>query len=107
MAKFNKKNVENAPDKIKAGAEEMIKAPMWLIEQILLKHEKAVLEVMKEMHDENAKLKEQIDKAVLLLRNIAAEPCDYDMEKQPAIYMANKFLAEMDGNAWPLVHNVK
>lgn len=57
MVRFNKKNVENAPDKIKAGAEEMIKAPMWLIEQILLKHEKSVLEVMKELHDENAGLK--------------------------------------------------
>jgi len=33
VAKFNKKNVENAPDKIKAGAEEMIKAPMWLIDK--------------------------------------------------------------------------
>lgn len=60
VAKFNKKNVENAPDKIKAGAEEMIKAPMWLIEQILLKHEKAVLEVMKELHDEKAKLEARI-----------------------------------------------
>jgi hypothetical protein len=64
MAKFNKKNVENAPDKIKAGAEEMIKAPMWLIEQILLKHEKAVLEVMKELHDENTKLRGAIERAL-------------------------------------------
>jgi len=64
MAKFNKKNVENAPDKIKTGAEEMIKAPMWLIEQILLKHEKAVLEVMKELHDENARLRGAIERAI-------------------------------------------
>lgn len=64
MAKFNKKNVENAPDKIKAGAEEMIKAPMWLIEQILLKHEKAVLEVMKELHDENVRLRSAIERAL-------------------------------------------
>lgn len=103
MPKFNVKNVEKAPDKIKAGAEEMIKAPMWLIEQILLKHENAVLEVIKELHDENAALKEKIGFAVHLLRDIAAEPCNYDMEKQPAIYCANKFLAALDGREWPQV----
>ena len=47
------------------------------------------------------RLQSQIDRAVILLRDIAAEPCDYDMEKQPAIYCANKFLAELDGKEWP------
>ena len=64
MAKFNKKNVENAPDKIKASAEEMIKTPIWMIEQILLKHEKAVLETMGEMQQEIDRLRAAIQQTL-------------------------------------------
>ena len=44
-------------DKIKAAAVAMIEKPMELIEAILLKHEQAVIEVMRELHEENVKLK--------------------------------------------------
>jgi hypothetical protein len=44
-------------DKVRAASAEMIKTPLWLIEQILLKHETAVIEVMKELNDELLALK--------------------------------------------------
>lgn len=59
MARLNIKKIEQAKDKIKAGAEEMIKTPIWMIEQILLKHEKAVLETMWEMQWE---MQQEIDR---------------------------------------------
>jgi hypothetical protein len=40
-----------ADDKIAEGARQMVETPMWFIEKILIKHETAVLEVMKELHD--------------------------------------------------------
>ena len=48
------KNIATAQecDKVRVASAEMIKTPLWLIEQILIKHETAVIEVMKELHDE-------------------------------------------------------
>jgi hypothetical protein len=44
-------------DKIKAAANAMIETPMELIKQILLKHEQAVIEVMRELSLEIDRLK--------------------------------------------------
>ena len=44
-------------DKIKAAANAMIETPMELIKQILLKHEQAVIEVMRELSQEIDQLK--------------------------------------------------
>ena len=51
MKAADKKKLLSAEDKIAAGAELMIETPMHLIRCILLKHEKAVLEVAKELYD--------------------------------------------------------
>ncbi|TSA15465.1 MAG: hypothetical protein D4R79_00625 [Comamonadaceae bacterium] len=47
-------------DKVRVASAEMIKTPLWLIEQILLKHETAVIEVMKELNDEMLALKRAV-----------------------------------------------
>ena len=47
-------------DKVRVASAEMIKTPLWLIEQILLKHETAVIEVMKELNDEMLSLKRAV-----------------------------------------------
>ena len=44
-------------DKIKAAANAMIETPMELIKAILLKHEQAVIEVMRELSVENEQLR--------------------------------------------------
>jgi hypothetical protein len=49
-------------DKVRVASAEMIKTPLWLIEQILLKHETAVIEVMKDMYDELQALKSAVKK---------------------------------------------
>ena len=56
------KNIAKAPecDKVRVASAEMIKTPLWLIEQILLKHETAVIAVMKELHDELQALKQSV-----------------------------------------------
>ena len=47
-------------DKARVASKEMIKTPLWMIEQILLKHETAVIEVMKELNDELMALKRAV-----------------------------------------------
>ena len=56
------KNIAKASEseKVSVASEEMIKTPLWLIKQILLKHEIAVIEVMKELHDELQALKSAV-----------------------------------------------
>lgn len=44
-------------DKARAAAKIMVETPLWFIEKILLKHEAAVFDVIKELHDEIAQLK--------------------------------------------------
>jgi peroxiredoxin family protein len=46
---ITKAKTEN--DKVKAAAVAMIERPMEMIEAILLKHEQAVIEVMRELHE--------------------------------------------------------
>ena len=53
--KPNLKKIAASSDQITTAAEEMVKGPMWFIEQILLKHEQAVMEVMAE---QQARIKE-------------------------------------------------
>lgn len=60
LKKLHAEAIEKAKteqDKIKAAAVAMIETPMELIKAILLKHEQAVIEVMRELHEENVKLK--------------------------------------------------
>ena len=45
-------NAKTDDEKVKAAAVAMIETPMKLIRAILLKHEQAVIEVMKELSDE-------------------------------------------------------
>jgi hypothetical protein len=56
------KAIAKAPesDKVRVASAEMIKTPLWMIEQILLKHETAVIEVMKELNDEMLALKRAV-----------------------------------------------
>ena len=58
------KNIAKAAekDKVRVASVEMIKTPLWMIEQILLKHETAVIEVMKELHDEVVALKRAVQR---------------------------------------------
>jgi hypothetical protein len=53
-------------DKVKAAAVAMIETPMEMIRAILLKHEQAVIEVMKELSEER-------DRALELLRRAETE----------------------------------
>jgi len=55
------KSITNAKDQVKAAANVMIETPLELIKCILLKHETAVIEVMKELHDEKMRLQQQRD----------------------------------------------
>lgn len=55
------KSITNAKDQVKAAANVMIETPLELIKCILLKHETAVIEVMKELHDEKIRLQQQRD----------------------------------------------
>lgn len=60
LKKLHAEAIEKAKteqDKIKAAAVAMIETPIELIKAILLKHEQAVIEVMRELHEENIKLK--------------------------------------------------
>lgn len=60
LKKLHAEAIEKAKteqDKIKAAAVAMIETPMELIKAILLKQEQAAIEVMRELHEENVKLK--------------------------------------------------
>jgi len=62
MTRPNMKAIAKAQecDKVRVASAEMIKTPLWMIEQILLKHETAVIEVMKELNDELQALKSAV-----------------------------------------------
>ena len=48
IPKPNMANIAKAEDQTTAAVTEILKGPMWMIEQILRKHETAVIEVMRE-----------------------------------------------------------
>lgn len=50
----------DAHDHVRVASAEMVKTPLCLIEQILLKHETAVIEVMKELSDELLAIKRAV-----------------------------------------------
>lgn len=52
------KSITNAKDQVSAAANVMIETPLELIKCILLKHETAVIEVMKELHEEKMRLQQ-------------------------------------------------
>ncbi len=56
-------------EKVKAAAVAMIETPMEMIRAILLKHEQAVIEVMKELSEER-------DRAAAAEREACAKVCD-------------------------------
>jgi DNA-binding transcriptional regulator GbsR (MarR family) len=58
------KKIAKADDKIATAADEMIKGPLWMIEQILRKHEQAVMEVMAEQQQEIRRLEDERDAIV-------------------------------------------
>lgn len=78
IPKPNMANIAKAQDKTAAAVTEMLKNPMWMIEQILRKHETAVIEVMREQQEEIERLREG-------LRLIECEPIN-------AEYMARNIL---------------
>ena len=56
IPKPNMGNIAAAEDKTTAAVTEMLKGPMWMIEQILRKHETAVIEVMREQQEKIERL---------------------------------------------------
>lgn len=64
---ITKAKTEN--EKVKAAAVAMIEKPMEMIEAILLKHEQAVIEVMRELHEAK-------EAAVLAEREACAVLCE-------------------------------
>lgn len=73
------KSITNAKDQVKAAANVMIETPLELIKCILLKHETAVIEVMKELHDENMRLQQQRDELLTALERICEADSDIGM----------------------------
>ena len=56
-----RKKIAKADDTIATAADEMIKGPLWMIEQILRKHEQAVMEVMAEQQQEIRRMEDERD----------------------------------------------
>jgi len=54
------KRIESAKDQCRTAAEEMVKSPLWFIEQILIKHETAVMEIMQEQQQRIKDLEDEI-----------------------------------------------
>jgi hypothetical protein len=66
IPKPNMKRIAAADDKVSTAAEEMIQGPMWMIRQILLKHEQAVMEVMAEQQEQIQRLRMGLENCRLL-----------------------------------------
>ncbi len=64
------KAITNAKDQVNAAATVMIETPLELIKCILLKHETAVIEVMKELHEEKMELKQQRNELLAALETV-------------------------------------
>lgn len=72
-------------EKVRAAAETMVEEPLFLIKHILLKHETAVIEVMRELDVENAKLRGHL----AILRDSAKDViawCDQHPPAGDALY---------------------
>ncbi len=78
------KSITNAKDQVNAAANVMIETPLELIKCILLKHETAVIEVMKELHEEKMELKQQRDELLKdamryrFIKSLQPSPEGYD-----------------------------
>ncbi len=70
--------VNQADAKVKAAALAMIETPMDLIKTVLLKHEEAVIEVMRELHQQ-----QKADEALL---RIALTYLEYASQQLPMIH---------------------
>jgi hypothetical protein len=80
------KKIAAADDKIAAAAGEMIKGPLWMIEQILRKHEQGVMAVMFEQQAEIRRLEDEASHIRALLAECA-----------PLIYSAAEAEHLLDG----------
>ena len=89
LSKLHAEAIEKAQteqDKVKAAALAMIETPMDLIKAVLLKHEEAVIEVMRELHQQQqadeALLRQALD-AMLLSLPVPCGQSDelYDQER--------------------------
>lgn len=87
------KSITNAKDQVKAAANVMIETPLELIKCILLKHETAVIEVMKELHDEKMRLQQQRDELLAALELLPS----IKISEQPEWEMS-----ENNGTIWHL-----
>jgi acetoin utilization deacetylase AcuC-like enzyme len=81
LSKLHTEAIEKARTeqaKVKAAALAMIETPMDLIKAVLLKHEEAVIEVMRELHQ-----KQQADTALLrqALEALELSPCSSKYEQ--------------------------
>jgi hypothetical protein len=56
-------------DQVSAAANVMIETPLELIKCILLKHETAVIEVMKELHEEKMRLQDERDELLAVIKS--------------------------------------
>ena len=63
LTKEEEKKILSAADKITAGVELMVETPLHFIKCILMKHEKAALEVMKELHERAEKAEAELAEA--------------------------------------------
>ena len=63
LTKAEEKKILSAKDKITAGVELMVETPLHFIKCILMKHEKAALEVMKELHERAEKTEAELAEA--------------------------------------------
>lgn len=77
------KSIINAKDRVKAAANVMIETPLELIKCILLKHETAVIEVMKELHDEKMRLQQQRDELLEALESLEKDNHTYQTRPCP------------------------
>ena len=87
------KSITNAKDQVKAAANVMIETPLELIKCILLKHETAVIEVMKELHDEKMRLQQQREELLVALLEISQVACSLSPEQK----IANSAIARVKG----------
>ena len=94
------KSITNAKDQVKAAANVMIETPLELIKCILLKHETAVIEVMKELHDEKMRLQQQRDElvaAAIAVRADLVRRAEFDSEDGGAVLnISNGVLMQLD-----------
>ena len=90
---ITKAKTEN--DKVKAAAVAMIERPMEMIEAILLKHEQAVIEVMRELHEAKDVAVRAENEACAKMFDEMADQMVADMEPSTAVAWVRSKAAEI------------